>query len=137
MGTKVHSQNFGFAVAGTAICVEQADLRLRRDLVEATTNCDTSKTFLVGKPDGQITTQGALEMGAGSTEATLWAAWNGAAAATWELDPDGTGTESATNPILSGSAIWNELTYQFSVTRPVSFTASAQLTTVVARDITP
>lgn len=136
MGTKIHSQAFDLAVGGTDICVEQADLRLRRDLVEATTNCDTSKTFLVGKPDGQITAQGPLETGAGSTEATLWAAFDGAAAVTFEFDPDGTGVASDTNPLLSGSAIWNELTYQFGVTRPLSFTANAQLTTVVTRDVT-
>lgn len=136
MGTKVHSQNFDLAVGGTDICAEQADLRLRRDLVEATNNCDSAKAWLVGKPDGQITAQGALETGAGSTEATLWAAWSGAVAVTFEFDPDGTGVASATNPLLSGSAIWNELTYQFGVTRPLSYTASAQVTTTVARDIT-
>lgn len=137
MGTKIHGEGHVVAIGGTDVCDSQATLQQTRDIVEATTSCDATKVYLSGKKDHTVALSGPLEFGAGSTEATLTTAFDDDDGVTWEIDPDGSGTAGAGNPIRSGSLLVRSLNFTFGISGPITYDFQGQGISAVTRDVTP
>lgn len=135
MGTKIHGKAHDISIGGTDICVDSTSITQTRDAAEGTTNCDADKVFTAGMEGHSLSTGGPLEFGTGSTEATLAADLAAGAASAWSFDPDGTGTASATNPILSGSQIITSLAITAGIGGNITYSASHQGTGVVTRTV--
>lgn len=126
-------------IATVDVCGDSFNLNITRDVTNVKTNCGND-VIASGVPAYTFDISGPLGFGAGSTEATLWTSITATTAEAWEWEPDGTDTESDTNPILSGTSFGDSFSISASVGSPITYSYSAQGTNATgmpARDVTP
>jgi len=115
---------FDFSWGGTDICGDSHNINMSRTLTNVRTNCGNN--VVAGANTYALDLSGPLGFGTNSTEDVLFTAMTTESAQAWETDPDGTGTASTTNPILSGSALAESFSISLSVQNPVTFSFNAQ-----------